>query len=268
MCLNICWAYIWQVRVISSKMELCLATQLLACARTPCTTCYILFWAAICDGQPYKSSMLSFFTWFLWNTRSVECEQGEIQVWCFKWLGTKIKFKFARPQKPDALFFFALGLWLSTLFLCLCYIRVATTYNSTKVHFWIFSPSFHCKHWFVWTNFSINLEWIISPLLVSFGTQGKDHLSGLYSLLWVPHHWNEHENSSKTDMLSASSTSLTPAQLYYCLCQIAMGWRSVNYTCHSTPTIYMWRYKKKLQCIPKSFCSPVWKLYFCNEQYE
>ena len=66
---------------------------------------------------------------------------------------------------------FALGSWLSTLFLCLRYTRVC--YDSTKVRFWILSPSFHRKHWFVWINFTINLEWIISSLrlLVSFGTQ-------------------------------------------------------------------------------------------------
>jgi len=68
---------------------------------------------------------------------------------------------------------FCPGSWLFTLFLCLCYIRVCYEYDSTKVHFWILSPSFHCKHWFVWTNFTINLEWIISSLrlLVSFSTQ-------------------------------------------------------------------------------------------------
>ena len=63
---------IWQVRVISSKLHL--AMPLSACARTPCTTYHILFQAVVYDRQPYKLSILSFFTWFLWNTRNVECQ--------------------------------------------------------------------------------------------------------------------------------------------------------------------------------------------------
>jgi len=88
---------------------------------------------------------------------------------------SKSKFKFARPFKQNQTWCcsFCPGSWLSTLFLCLCYTRVCYEYDSTKVCFWILSPSFHRKHWFVWTNFTIDLEWIISSLrlLLSFGTQ-------------------------------------------------------------------------------------------------
>jgi len=61
---------------------------------------------------------------------------------------SKSKFKFARPFKPDAVLF-ALVHDFPLYFFVFVTLGVCYEYDSTKVRFWILSPSFHRKHWFV-----------------------------------------------------------------------------------------------------------------------
>jgi len=91
----------------------------------------------------------------------------------------------------------------------------------------------------------------------------KDHLSGLYSYSESPiTGMNTKTAPKRICQVSPQLPSQQPD--YIIVCRIAIGWMSVNYTCHSTPTHLHVRVQNKLQCIRKSFCSPVWKLYFCN----
>ena len=134
----------------------------------------------------------------VWNAGTVAREV------CFR--KSKSKFKFARPFKPDALFFLPWVHEFPPYFLCFIRLRLLQQYCSLFLDaFPKLSPQ---------TMTLVCLNYVVSTLNTLFPSyqypsaprDSSKACSYLYSLLWVPHHRNECKNDSETDMPCISST--------------------------------------------------------------